>query len=78
MTDQELSLAWTTLEPTVRQRQHIHARVFEQLDARDTPLALEWFRLFRVAPLSVTGLVAASTVSLVTAAPVLWLARALL
>lgn len=77
MTDQELGLAWTTLEPTVRQRQRIHARVFERLDARDTPLALEWLRLFRVAPFSMAGLVAASTASLATAAPVLWLARAL-
>jgi hypothetical protein len=78
VTDQELSLAWTTLEPTVRQRQRIHARVFERLDARDTPLALEWLRLFKVAPLSATGLLAMSTASLATAAPVLWLARALM
>ena len=78
MTDEELSLAWTTLEPTVRQRQRMRGRVFELLDARNTPLALEWVRLFRVAPLSVTGLLAASTASLATAAPVLWLARALL
>ena len=78
MTDQELSLAWTTLEPTVRQRQRIRARVVERLDAHDTPLAVEWLRLFRVSPLAVTGLVAAGTASLVTAAPVLWLARALI
>ena len=78
MTDQDLSLAWRTLEPTLRQSQRIHARVFERLDARDTPLAVEWLRLFRVAPLSATGLLAMSTASLDTAAPVLWLARALM
>jgi hypothetical protein len=77
VTDHELSLAFTTLEPTARQRQRIHARVFERLDARDTPLAVEWFRLFRISPLAATGLVAMSTASLATAAPVLWLARAL-
>lgn len=78
MTDEEISLAWTTLQPTPRQRQRIDAQVFERLDAHDTPLALEWLRLFKVAPLPAAGLLAASTASLATAAPVLWLARALM
>lgn len=78
MIDEELNVAWATLQPTARQRQRIDARVFERLDARDTPLAVEWLRLFRFAPLSATGLLAVSTASLATAAPVLWLARALM
>ena len=76
--DDYLSDAWTTLEPTADQRRRMRARVFGWLEARDTSLAAEWLGLFRVAPIATTGLVAASGLSLVTAAPVLWLARALL
>jgi hypothetical protein len=78
VTDEDISVAWTTLQPTFLQRRRMDARVVERLEARDTSLALEWFRLFRVSPLSVTGLLAGSAASLATAAPVLWLARALL
>ena len=76
--DEELGAVWTTLQPTVRQRRRVDARVFAWLDARDTPLAAEWFGLFRVAPFSAVGLVAVSAVSLVMATPPFWLARALL
>jgi hypothetical protein len=41
MNDEELGDAWTTLEPTVRRRRRIDARVFAWLDASDTPLAAE-------------------------------------
>ena len=75
MNDEELGGAWTTLQPTVRQRRRIDARVFAWLDARDTPLAAEWLGLFRVAPFSAVGLVAVSAVSIATAPPLLWLAR---
>ena len=78
MIDDEMGGAWTTLGPTGLQRQRMEARVFSWLDARDTPLALEWLGLFRVTPVSAFGLLAASTASLVTATPILWLARVLL
>ena len=78
MNDDDLRAAWTTLEPTALRRQRMEARVFSWLEARDTPLALEWLGLFRVTPLSAIGLLAASTASLVTATPILWLARVLL
>ena len=78
MNDEELGGAWTTLQPTVRQRRRIDARVSAWLEARDTPLAAEWLGLFRVAPFSAVGLVAVSAVSIVTATPLVWLARALL
>ena len=78
MNDEELGAVWTTLQPTVRQRRHIDARVFAWLEARDTPLAAEWLGLFRAAPFSAIGLVAVGAVSVVTATPLLWLARALL
>ena len=78
MTDDELDALWETLEPTAPQRQRIDARVAEWLEARDTSLAAEWFALFRVAPFSTAGLVAASAVSLATAPPLIWLARALM
>jgi hypothetical protein len=74
----ELGGVWTTLQPTVRQRQRIDARVFAWLEARETPLAAEWLGLFRVAPFSAVGLVAVSAVSIATASPLVWLARALM
>ena len=42
MNDEELGGVWTTLQPTVRQRRRIDARVSAWLEARDTPLAAEW------------------------------------
>ena len=77
MNDEELGTAWTTLEPTVRQRRRIDARVFAWLDARDTPLAAEWLGLFRVAPFTALGLATVSAVSIVAATPLVWFARAL-
>ena len=56
MNDEELGGVWTTLQPTVRQRRRIDARVVAWLEARDTPLAAEWLGLFRVAPFSAVGL----------------------
>jgi hypothetical protein len=78
MNDDELGDVWTTFQPTLRQRQRIEARVFDWLEARDTPLAAEWLGLFRVAPFSAAGLVAVSAVSTATAPPLIWLARALI
>ena len=78
MNDDALGGVWTTLQPTVRQRRRIDARVYAWLEARDTPLAAEWLGLFRVAPFSAAGLLAVSAVSVVAATPLVWLARALL
>jgi hypothetical protein len=77
MNDEELGGAWTTLQPTVRQRSRIDARVVAWLEARDTPLVSEWVGLFRVAPFSAIGLVTMSAASVATAPPLVWLARAL-
>ena len=78
MNEADLTGAWTALHPTSLQRQRLQARVFAQLEARDTPLAGEWLGLFRAAPFAAFGMVAVSTASLVLATPVVWLARALL
>jgi hypothetical protein len=78
MNDEELGAVFTTLQPTVGQRRRIDARVFAWLEARDTPLAAEWLGLFRATPFSASGLVAVSAVSVVTATPVIWVARALI
>ena len=78
MIDEEFEAAWMTLQPTVAQRRRVDARVAEWMEARDTSLTAEWFALFRVAPFSTAGLVAASAVSLATAPPLIWLARALI
>ena len=78
MNDEELDGVWATLQPTMHQRRRIDARVFEWLEARDTPLASEWLGLFRLAPFSAIGLIAASAVSIITAPPLVWLASALM
>jgi hypothetical protein len=78
MNDEDLGGVWTTLQPTVRQRRRLDARVFAWLEARDTPLAAEWLGLFRVAPFSGVGLVAVSAGAIATATPLVWLARALM
>jgi hypothetical protein len=78
MNDEELVDAWTTLEPTVRRRRRIDARVSAWLDARDTSLAAEWLGLFSVAPVATFGLVTVSAVSIVIATPLLWFARVLM
>ncbi len=78
MNEEELGDAWTTLEPTVLRRRRIDARVFAWLEARDTPLAAEWLGLFRAAPFAALGLATVSAVSIVTATPFVWFARALM
>ena len=78
MNDEELGDAWTTLRPTERRRRRIDARVVAWLEARDTPLAAEWFGLFRVAPFAALGLATVSAVSIVAAPPLVWFARALM
>ena len=78
MNEDDLGAAWTTLQPTTLQRRRLDARMSSWLEARDTPLAAEWIGLFRVAPLPAAGLVAASAVSIVTASPLVWIARALM
>ena len=78
MTDDELTGVWTALQATPLQRRRVDARVSAWLEARDTPLVTEWLGLFKIAPIPAIGLLAASAASLVTAPPVLWLARALM
>jgi len=78
VSDEDLGGVWTTLQPTPVQRRRIDARVFDWLDASDTPLAAEWLALFKLAPLPAFGLVAVSAVAMVLATPILWVARALL
>jgi hypothetical protein len=78
MNEEELGDAWTTLEPTLRRRRRIDARVFAWIEARDTPIAVEWVRLFAVAPFAAFGLATVSAVAIVTATPLVWFARALM
>jgi RNA polymerase sigma factor (sigma-70 family) len=78
MNDEELGAVWMTLQPAMRQRRRIDARVDAWLEARDTPLAAEWLGLFRAAPFAAVGLVAVSTVAIATAPPLVWLALALM
>jgi hypothetical protein len=77
MNDEELTGAWTTLDPTAAQLRRIDARVSGWLEAHDTSLAAEWIALFRIAPFGALGLAAASAVAIVAVSPILWFARAL-
>jgi hypothetical protein len=77
MNDQELGAVWTALQPSGDQRRRMDARVAAWLEARDTTLVAEWFGLFRVAPFATAGLLTVSAVSIASAAPIVWLARAL-
>ena len=52
--------------------------MFAWLEAHDTSLAAEWLALLRVSPFAAVGLGAVSAVSIATAPPFIWLARALL
>jgi hypothetical protein len=78
MNDEELGDAFAALKPAVHRRHRIDARVFAWLEAGDTPLAAEWLGLFRVAPFAAAGLATVSAVSIVTAIPLVWFARALM
>ena len=53
------------------------ARIAASLEAHDTSLLAEWLALFDVGPWRAMALVAASVVSVATAAPVLLIARVL-
>lgn len=78
MNDEELVTVWVTLEPTATEARRIDAQVRAWLEAHDTSLLAEWSGLFQMAPLTAIGLVTVSAVALVSASPVLWLARVLL
>ena len=78
MNDEEVVGVWSTLQPTVRQRRRIDARVFAWLEARDTPLAAEWLGLIKVAPFSAVGLAAVGAVSIALTTPLFWITRALM
>lgn len=77
MNDEDLTRAWTNLDPTAAQLERFDARVSEWLEAHDTSLAAEWLGLFRIAPFGVVGLAAASVITIVALSPLLWVARAL-
>jgi hypothetical protein len=77
MNDEDLTGAWTTMDPADTQRRRIATRVFAWLEAHDTSLAAEWLALVRIAPFGTLGLVAASAVVLLFVSPILWFARAI-
>jgi hypothetical protein len=78
MNDEDLGGVWTTLQPTVRQRRRIDARVTAWIEARNTPLASEWLDLFKISPFFAVGLVTVSVLSIATAPPLIWFAQALI
>ena len=78
MNDQDLTRAWTTMEPMPDQSRRINKRVFEWIEAHDTPIAAEWIGLVTVNPFAALGLVTVSVLSIATATPILWFARSLM
>ena len=75
MDDHNLERAWTTIEPTADQRRRMNRRVLDWIDAHDTPLAAEWLGLIKVNPFASLSLATVSVLSIITATPILWLAR---
>ena len=75
--ENELVETWNTLDPGVDNRRRIDTYVGHALEALDTPLAAEWFALFRAAPIRTVGFSLVSAVSIV-AGPLALLARTLL
>jgi hypothetical protein len=78
MTDAEISQAWSTLEPSTRERVRIESRVLEWVEASETSLVTEWLDFIRVNPIGGLGLVAASAVSLLMLTPLGWVASSML
>jgi hypothetical protein len=78
MTDEQLAQDWQTLAPAVERRHRIEARVFGWLEGHDTSLAAEWLGVIKASPVAAVGLGGLSAVSIATAPPFIWLARALL
>ena len=78
MNDTELMKLWSALEPTSRRRARIETRVFEWLDASETPLAAEWLALLRVEPLTIFAYATVGALSLIVLTPIGWIAGWLL
>jgi hypothetical protein len=78
MNDLEMTATWSTLDPSVRRRTRIEARLLEWLEAGDTSLAAEWLGLLKLDPMSALALASTGAVSLVLLTPVGWLMAALL
>ena len=78
MNEMELVSAWSTLEPSARQRALIETRVFEWIEAGETSIAGEWLGLLKVKPLMALAYVSVGAVSLVLLTPVGWMTSWLL
>ena len=78
MDEHDLERAWTALDPTPDQRRRMRARVSDWVDAHNTPLAAEWLGLIKGSPFTSLGLAAVSLLSIITATPILWLARSMM
>lgn len=69
----ELTRAFTALEPSAQRRRRIDARVSEWIDARETSLLAEWLRLLRIEPAMALGLCTVGGVSLALLSPLGWI-----
>jgi hypothetical protein len=78
MDEHELERVWTTLDPTPGQRRRIGARVSNWVEAHNTPLAAEWLAFIQVNPFASLGLAAVGVLSVITATPILWIARSMM
>jgi hypothetical protein len=74
MTDSELTDTWAVLQPTPQQRRRIEARVLGWLEARESPLAAEWLRLFKANPFARLSIAAIAACLVLFATPLSWLA----
>ena len=61
-----------------RRRSRIETRLFEWLEADETPIAAEWLRLLKFEPLTVLAYASAGALSLAFLSPVGWVLSLLL
>jgi len=77
MNADELTRAFTALEPSARRRRRMEARVAEWIDAKRTSLLAEWLDLLRIEPARAVGLCAVGAMA-VLASPLGWSVLAVL
>lgn len=78
MNDAELLSLWSALEPSTRRRARIETRVFEWIEAKETPIAAEWLALLKVEPVAVLAYASLGAAALALLTPIGWIAGWLL
>jgi hypothetical protein len=78
MSDEDLSRAWSLLEPTASRQLRIDRTVMRWLDAREASLVAEWLSFIKLDPVAGLSCVAASALAFVLLTPIGWIAASVL